>query len=55
MADERQKQANIVAHRRPNHALEPTLGRREISFEFMKQFFMFAALGYPKGGSAFSR
>jgi hypothetical protein len=41
--------------RASNQSLEPTLGRREISFEFMKQVFVFAALGSTKGGSAYSR
>src|ERR1700693_2692593 len=40
---------------RPNQALELTLSRRETHFNVVKQFIAFAALGYTKGGSAYSR
>ncbi len=38
-----------------NQSLEPTAGRREVHVDFMKQFFVFAALALASGGSAPSR
>jgi hypothetical protein len=40
---------------RSNQSLEPTPGRREVRLNFMKQFWMFAALAAASGGSAPSR
>jgi hypothetical protein len=38
-----------------NQSLEPTVGRCEAAFDFMKQFSMFATLAAASGGSAPSR
>jgi hypothetical protein len=40
---------------RPNQSLEPTAGRRDARFDFMKQFREFAMLAAASGGSAPSR
>jgi hypothetical protein len=36
----------------PNQSLEPTAGGREATFDFMKQFSIFATLAADSGGSA---
>jgi hypothetical protein len=41
--------------KKPNQSLEPTAGRRDARFSFMKEFSMFASLALASGGSAPSR